>query len=131
MKKIICIGNQFVYPDSFGIEIYQLLKEKNLKDIKVIEGGLGGLNLALHFETDMPILIVDHGYGFEKNILTLEEIKKSKNITRYDHDTAFYYLINTLDIDKNIFFYISNDKKWQKDSLQTHLEKILELMERI
>ena len=130
MKKIICIGNQFVYPDNFGIEIYHLLKEKNLKDTEVIEGGLGGLNLALYFDTNEPILIVDQGSGFNKNILTLNEIKKSKNITRYDHDTALYYLINILE-NKNILFYISNETNWQKSSLNFHIKNILALMEKL
>jgi len=130
LKKIICIGNQFVYPDNFGIEIYNLLKKQNLKDIEVIEGGLGGLNLALHFETDEPILIIDQGSGFDKNILTLKEIQKSKNITRYDHDTALYYLINTLE-NKNILFYISNEENWQKSSLNFHIKNILALMEKL
>ena len=130
MKRIICVGNPFVYPDNFGIEIFNLLKDKNLKDIEVIEGGLGGLNLALYFDINDPILIVDQGSGFDKNILTLDEIKKIKKITRYDHDTALYYLINTLE-NKNILFYISNEKKWQKSSLNFHLRNILSLMERL
>ena len=130
MKKIICIGNRFVYPDSFGMEIYDILQKQDIENVEIIEGGLGGLNLALYFDTTESILIIDHGVGFDKNILSLDEIKRTKKISRYDHDTALYYLINSLEND-NIHFYISNDEKWDKFMLNSHIEKILKLVEKL
>jgi len=128
LKKIICLGNRFVYPDSFGIEIYNLLTQQDINDVEIIEGGLGGLNLALHFDTNDAVIVVDQGFGFDKNILNIDDVKNSKNIKRYDHDTALYYLINTLNDKSNIMFYISNDEKWEQFSLKSHYEKILNMV---
>ncbi len=132
MKKIICIGNRFIYPDNFGIKIYEKLKQNAPKDIDVIEGGLGGLNLALHFETDEPVLVVDHGVGFEKRLFFLQELS-TDFIKEYNHKNAFYYLLKTLQSDKkkNIWIYLSNNPKWEEKMLDRYCYEILEGIKRV
>ena len=60
MVKIICVGNRFVYPDNFGILVYEYLKSIKInQNISIVEGGVGGLNLATHFDDECKYLIVD------------------------------------------------------------------------
>lgn len=123
MKKVICIGNRFAYPDNFGMKIYEILRKKALLGIELIEGGIGGLNLALHFETDAPILIIDHGVGFKKNLHHLQEF--SFDFVRdYNHDTAFYYLLKTLK-KTDVWLYLSNDENWNDTMLDGYCEDIV------
>jgi len=129
MKKIICIGNRFAYPDSFGMEIYERYKEYLSPNIELIEGGIGGLNLALHFESNEPILIVDHGSGFEKKLLHIEELSL-EFVKEYNHDTAFYYLLKSLK-QNNIWLYLSNDKHWREDMLDTYCADISRSIEQL
>jgi hydrogenase maturation protease len=124
MIRVICIGNRFVYPDNFGMLVYDILKEKNLKDVEVVEGGLGGLNLSPYFEDDAKILIVDFAKGFEKKLLTHKDIK---NITlkEYNHDSAFLYLLKT--IQKEYKIYICN-KEFDKKDLEKSVDEIMEII---
>lgn len=127
MKKIICLGNRFAYPDSYGIEIYnQLLKDKP-KDIELIEGGIGGLNLSLHFECDDDILLIDHGEGYDKKFFDLNEIDLSF-VNEYNHDTAFLYLLKSID-KKNIKLYLSNNSKWQDGDIFADSKEIISLLD--
>ncbi|MDF1878946.1 hypothetical protein JHD46_04755 [Sulfurimonas sp. SAG-AH-194-C20] len=129
MKKIICIGNRFAYPDNFGMKIYDKYKTTTSANIELIEGGIGGLNLALHFETDEPILIVDHGYGFKKRLFHIEELSLDF-IQEYNHDTAFYYLLRTLK-QKNIWLYLSNNKQWSDTTLDEYCSDISMYIEQL
>ena len=126
---MICIGNRFAYPDSFGMKIYDKYKQNTSTDIELIEGGIGGLNLALHFETDEPILIVDHGYGFKKKLLHIEELSLNF-IQEYNHDTAFYYLLRTLK-QNNIWIYLSNDNYWDENMIDDYCLDISKCIEQL
>ena len=129
MKKILCIGNWFHYPDNFGLMVYQELKNRKPEGIRVIEGALGGLNLAPHFEDDHPTLIVDHGVGFEREFLALSQIYLDF-VQTYSHDLAFYYLLKTLP-KKPVWLFLSNDPNWKEVEIPSYCDKILELAQRL
>jgi len=126
---MICIGNRFAYPDNFGMKIYEKYKDNYDTDIELIEGGIGGLNLALHFETDEPILIIDHGVGFDKNLLHIKELSLN-SIKQYDHDTAFYYLLKSLN-QSNVWIYLSNTQEWKEETLDSYCLDIQMCMEQL
>ena len=126
MKKIICLGNRFAYPDSYGIEVYKYLENKNISDIELIEGGIGGLNLALHFECEDDIVLVDHGCGYDKKVFNINEIDLN-DIKEYNHDTAFLYLLKTIE-KQNIKLYFSNNTAWKQDDIVQDSKDILDLV---
>jgi len=99
MKKIICIGNRFLHPDGIALWIYDKAIQKENQNVQWIEGGIGGMNLLPHFQTDQSILILDY-FTNETNaqIFSLKEILQKINITEYSHPNAFYYLLRSLDI---------------------------------
>jgi len=124
MIKIICVGNRFAYPDNFGILVYEYLKDIiQDENIKIIEGGVGGLNLATHFEDDCKYLIVDYG-KFDKNILTKDDIKKIK-IDEYNHSNALIYLLKTIDKDFKVFIC---NKDFNKSDIKNYSQKILNMV---
>ncbi len=128
MKKIICIGNRFAHPDNFGIKIFEKLKQFDIDDVEIIEGGVGGLNLALHFETNDPVLIVDYAKGFEKKLLHKDELNLDF-IKEYNHESAFYYLLKTLD-KQNVWLYLSSDEDNFEDlSIKKHCLEIIKSIE--
>lgn len=122
MKKIICLGNRFISPDNFGMRIYEELKNKNIDDIEVIEGGIGGLNLALHFECEDSILLVDYGIGYDKNLLSMKEVC-DQEIDGYSHDSALLYLLKSLD-KENIQMFVPTDSSWNESDISNYSEKI-------
>lgn len=127
MKKIIFLGNGFAYPDSYGIEIYKHLADKcTSNDIELIEGGIGGLNLALHFDCIDDIILVDHGSGYNKKLFNINEIDLTK-IKEYNHDTAFLYLLKTIE-KSNINIYFSNNNNWKSSDIIQDSKEILNLV---
>ena len=124
MKRVICIGNRFYYPDNFGILIYEKLKSMDL-DFEVVEGGVGGLNLMPYFEDDAKILIIDYAKDFEKNILTKKDIDEIE-LNEFNHSTAFLYLLKSVDKDFTIFV---ENKPFKK--IDSYIPRILELVENL
>ena len=124
MKRVICIGNRFFYPDNFGILIYEKLKSMNL-DFEVVEGGVGGLNLMPYFEDDAKILIVDYAKDFRKNVLTKKDIDEIE-LKEYNHSTAFLYLLKSIDKDFTVFV---GNKPFK--SIDKYIHKILKLVEEL
>ena len=124
MKRVICVGNRFYYPDNFGMLIYDRLKSMDL-DFEVVEGGVGGLSLMPYFEDEAKILIVDYASGFNKHILTKKDIDEIE-LKEYNHSTAFLYLLKS--IDKDFLMFIENKPFRDIDS---YIPKILELMEKL
>lgn len=125
MKKIICLGNRFIYPDNFGILIYEELLKRELEDIEVIEGGIAGLSLSLHFDEEDSIMLVDYAVGFDKKVLSMEDIK-SCSLDSYGHDTALLYLLKTLE-KENIWMYIPENGKWEESSICKYTDEIIKL----
>ena len=124
MKRVICVGNRFYYPDNFGMLIYDKLKSMDL-DFEVVEGGVGGLSLMPYFEDDAKILIVDYARGFNKNILTKKDIDEIE-LKEYNHSTALLYLLKS--IDKDFLMFVEN--KPFRD-IDNYIPKILEIMEKL
>jgi len=120
--KIICIGNRFSYPDNFGILIYEKLIKIDL-DYEIIEGGIGGMNLLPHFETNDKILIIDYAQNFDKNILTKKDIEQIE-LTEYNHSTAFLYLLKSIENDYTIFV---ENSKFDEKKIDKYIPQILKL----
>ena len=121
MTRIICIGNRFAYPDNFGMLIYEELKKLDLDGIEVIEGGVGGDSLALYFEDDVKILIVDYASNEMPKIMTNKDIK-DLDISEYNHANAFLYFLTT--IEKEYKLYLCSDDFDEKD-LKLYIKDIL------
>jgi len=126
MVRIICIGNRFYYPDNFGIEIYEALMQNSYEDIEVVEGGVGGMNLALYFDDDAEILLVDLGID-QKKILTQDDIK-AMEIDEFDHATALLYLLKT--VEKKFTIYLCNEA-YKEDEIERYKNEILDLARRL
>ena len=123
MTRIICIGNRFAYPDNFGILVYEELKKLDLSDLEIVEGGVGGMSLMPYFEDNTKILIVDYAVGFDKDILTQDDIHNI-NIDEYNHSTSFLYLLKTISKPYTIF---CQSKEFDKDNLDRYIVSILDL----
>jgi len=122
MVRILCIGNRFYYPDDFGIRIYEALSVMELEEIEVVEGGVGGMSLALYFEDDADLLVVDYG-SCEKSLLTPADIANIK-VTEFSHDSAFLYLLKS--VQKEYLVYLCNER-YKKGALSIYVDEILAL----
>jgi len=120
MVRILCIGNRFYYPDDFGIRVYEELRSLDLQDIEVVEGGVGGMNLALYFEDDAALLIVDYG-THHKKILTPEDIAKIE-INEFNHASAFLYLLKS--VKKKYTVYLCNEV-YKKENISSYVDQVL------
>jgi len=123
MVRILCIGNRFYYPDDFGIRIYEALLQRDLgSEIEVVEGGVGGMNLALYFEDDAEILIVDYGRTDQK-IMHKADID-AIDIASFDHANAFLYLLKT--VSKEYTIYLCNED-YKKHDLASYCDEVVAL----
>ncbi len=122
MIKIICIGNRFAYPDNFGILVYEKLKKLDLDGIEVIEGGVGGDSLALYFEDDAKILIVDYASKEMPKIMTNDDIENLA-ISEYNHANAFLYFLTT--VEKKYKLYLCSDE-FDENDLEFYIKDILD-----
>lgn len=101
MNQIICIGNRLVEDDAAGLAVYDRLKSRTLPDnIKIVEGGLAGLNLLPLLETGGRVVFVDAVSGFtsEGNIVILDQqvlLKETSN-PAYGHGAGLPYLLTIL-----------------------------------
>ncbi len=97
--KFLCIGNRFLNPDGAAIwlmEAAQEVSEQWLPTTQWVEGGLGGLNLLPHFETTDPVVIVDYAPDYPHASLIPWSQLQLALPTHYDHNTALYYGLHTL-----------------------------------
>jgi len=123
MVRIICIGNRFAYPDNFGILIYDILHSYALKDIELVEGGVGGTSLASYFEDNTPILIVDFGSEKMPKIITNKEIE-ALQIDEFNHSNAFLYFLKS--IEKEYLIYLCRED-FTKEDLAVYAQEIVTL----
>lgn len=95
--KIIALGNRYISPDGAALWFYdKAIKQQWNTPIDWIEGGLGGLNLSPHFDTERPILLIDYMPGFKNATqYPLQQVLNNRP-TNYDHASALYYLLNAL-----------------------------------
>jgi len=127
MIKIICIGNRFAYPDNFGMVVYEELKKLKLDGVEVIEGGVGGDNLALHFEDDAKILIVDYATNEMPKIATQKDIE-SLNIDEYNHANSLIYFLKL--IKKEYKLYLCSDD-FDEKNINSYIDEILQLTKKM
>ncbi|NPA66526.1 MAG: hypothetical protein GXO11_06555 [Epsilonproteobacteria bacterium] len=122
MVRILCIGNRFYYPDDFGIEVYFGLQKRDLEDIELIEGGVGGMSLLPYFEDDTPLIIVDFS-TMKKKIMTKEDIDAIK-LDGFDHANAFLYLLKS--VEKDFMVYTCNEL-YDKSHIDSFVDEVLAL----
>jgi len=100
--SIICIGNRFVAGDEAGPLVFdQLQNRPDLPEgIRLIEGGLAGLNLLPLLETGGRIVFVDAVKGFSDSggviIVEHEDILNSTSQLHFDHAAGLPYLLAVL-----------------------------------
>ncbi|MDQ7045662.1 MAG: hypothetical protein Q9M32_07105 [Sulfurimonas sp.] len=98
MKRVLCVGNRYLYPDSAALDVYDEAREQGKNFVEWVEGGLGGLNLLPHFENVKDILILDYMPETQNTkIYALSEVLKNVYYDTYHHESALYYLLKSLD----------------------------------
>lgn len=99
MSKILCIGNRYVHPDGAAMWVYdRAMQQEQKSSVSWVEGGLGGLNLITHFEDTSRVLLLDYMHNVKNaTLFSLEEILSVVSIESYTHESAFYYLLHSLE----------------------------------
>lgn len=96
MKRIICIGNQFLRGDDFGPRVYQQLSRRSLPgDVELIDGGIAGLNLLSFFDECEQLIFVD-SLGRDippDDILDVQDTDLVTGEVSYSHASGIGYLI--------------------------------------
>lgn len=100
MKRIICVGNRFAPGDTTGSLVYEhLLRAPLPRDLEVIDGGLGGLDLLRFVEGAERVVFVDSVSGFAERgqtiVLDLAEAQALAG-DAYDHAAGLPYLLRAL-----------------------------------
>lgn len=101
MKSLIlCIGNRLLAEDSAALLVFDRLQQRSLPDnIRVIEGGLMGLNLLPLLEHGGRVVFVDCVSGFARAgtliVLDQEEIIATGS-EHYDHNSGLAYVLSVL-----------------------------------
>jgi len=101
MNHIICLGNRLVQEDAAGLAVYDMLQSMDIPDdIKIIEGGLAGLNLLPLLEIGGRVVFVDSVSGFvgKGNIVVLnqETLLRETSDPVYGHEAGLPYLLAIL-----------------------------------
>ena len=101
VNQIICIGNRLVTSDAAGLAVYDRLRSLQLPaDIRLIEGGLAGLDLLPFLETGGRVVFVDTVSGFTKNggivVLDQHSLLRESSATSYGHEAGLPYLLAIL-----------------------------------
>ena len=126
MVRILCIGNQFYYPDDFGMQIYFELSKRELHGIELVEGGVGGMSLLPYFEDEVPLLIVDFA-TYEKKILTKQDIDMIL-LEKFDHADAFLYLLKSV---KKDFVIFTCTQRYEQKDIPKYADEVLSLAKEI
>ena len=95
--KILCVGNRYIHPDGAALWLYDEAVTLNWAyPLQWVEGGLGGLNLSPHFDTQETILIVDYMPDYAHGqVLSLSQLLQVPP-QGYDHHSALLYLLHSL-----------------------------------
>lgn len=102
MSRIICVGNRFVPADDLGPRAFDALSSRPLPEgLDVVDGGLGGLDLARLAEGRDRVVFVDAIRGFGGDgavqILSREEAIESAR-PGYGHSGGLTYLLTALPV---------------------------------
>ena len=101
MKRIVCVGNRYRLQDALGPLVYDHLQHQPMpREVEVIDGGLGGLNLLPLVDGTERVIFVDTIEGFCQPggvvVLNLEEARQLAPPT-YDHAAGLAYLLGVLE----------------------------------
>lgn len=100
-NRIICIGNRLVCEDTAGLAVYDRLQTRDLPDgVRVIEGGLAGLNLLPLLERGGRVVFVDAVSGFAEAgtivVLDRDTLLRQTSAPVYGHSAGLPYLLAVL-----------------------------------
>ena len=122
MVRILCVGNRFYYPDDFGMQIFFELQKRELEDIELVEGGVGGMSLLPYFEDDTPLLLVDFSMS-QKKVLTKADID-AMQLQSFDHSSALLYLLKS--VSKEFLIYTCNEA-YNKEEIPAYANEVLQI----
>lgn len=95
MLKIVCIGNCFHESDNLGYRVYNfLLKYRVPENVKLVYGGLAGLDLAIHLKDAKRVVFVDSLLGFNQTdeVVILDYKTVSSLADSFGHSAGLPYL---------------------------------------
>lgn len=102
MRRIICIGNRYVFRDAAGCAVYDRIREWQPvlpDDIDVVDGGVAGLNLLSLVEETECVVFVDSIMGATGAgglvTMTGAEVAALADET-YSHAAGLPYLLRVL-----------------------------------
>jgi hydrogenase maturation protease len=100
VKRIICVGNQFIREDSLGPRVYAQLSRESLPvDIELYDGGLSGLDLLPLVEGAKRVIFIDNlsnkKPGKIIHLTTLSSMIEASG-EHYDHAAGLSYLLRVL-----------------------------------
>ena len=99
---IVCLGNRFVREDAAGLAVLDRLEAMGPQpaNIKLVEGGLAGLNLLPLLEQGGRVVFVDAIRGFtqpgEIMLFNHKEIVRTMGDSHFDHGSGLAYLLTVL-----------------------------------
>lgn len=100
LSRIICVGNGFLEEDSIGRKVYEHLISTPLPEgVEVIDGGLGGIDLAMHLKNIHRAVFVDavKGFGEDGSIIILNAETVASYADGYGHSAGLPYLFSMAD----------------------------------
>jgi hydrogenase maturation protease len=108
VKRIICVGNRYIFEDAAGPKVYDHLRQQPLPDdVEVIDGGLAGLDLLRFMEGAERVVLVDGVSGFSQSdageqnagsqivVLEVADVAAAAG-SRYEHSAGLVYLLRIL-----------------------------------
>jgi hydrogenase maturation protease len=100
-KRIVCAGSRLISSDSAGLQVYDLLKSRQLPtDVQIIDGGLAGLDLIRYVDGAVKMVFVDAVSGFDRTeelvVLNLDEVIKTTTCNNLNHACGLIYLLHAL-----------------------------------
>ncbi len=102
MQHIIGIGNRYIKEDAAGPMVIDILAERQLPaDVKIIDGGLGGLNLLGLIDGLERVVFIDSVCGFSPSqavmVLTPQQLGEQSEKT-WGHAAGLSYLIQFIPV---------------------------------
>ncbi|MCC6522679.1 MAG: hydrogenase maturation protease [Polyangiaceae bacterium] len=102
--RIVCLGNRYTAADDLGPRVYDWLAARALPpNVAVVDGGLGGLDLAPLVERSRRVVFVDTVVGLAApgEVLVLDAAALARHAAGevgYGHGGGLAYLLRALPI---------------------------------
>lgn len=99
-RPIVCVGNRFAACDALGPRVHDLLAARVLPPgVELVDGGLGGLNLAPLADAAERVVFVDALEGFSPPGVAVS-VEASELVAdadlRFGHGDGLSYLVRAL-----------------------------------